>query len=106
MSDNDFKYSAKQINDLIDKSGLQKVCMDGVYINLQRLKPIIEEVYRNQIFYLSYWVDECAYHGWDWSKDDGTLENQRKITDGITEKFLEIYALILVGLDERMNEDE
>lgn len=95
------KYSAEKINKMIDDSGLKSVCMQGAIDDLQELKPAIEEFYDKYINYLSYWKCECAYHGWDWSKDDGRLRNQAKITDGITEKFEEIYALILAGLGER-----
>lgn len=97
----DFKYSQKKINEIIDTSGCQKVIMTGIYNDLARLKPIIEEIYDKNIFYLDYWSSECCYHGWDWSKDDGSMASMHKITGGITDKFLEIYALILAGLGER-----
>ena len=34
------------------------------------------------------------------------MANMAKITDGITEKFEEIYALILAGLDEKCEKRE
>lgn len=58
-----------------------------MYDDLTRLKPLIEDFYDKYISYLSYWKDDCAFHGWEWLKDDGTMANMTKITDGITEKF-------------------
>ena len=101
----DFKYSANKINKMIEESGLQKVCMQGCHKDLERLKPIIEKLYDEHIFYIDYWVSECAYHGWEWSKDDGTLKSQKDITEGIHQKFIEIYALILAGLGEKCEEN-
>ena len=100
----DFKYSAKRINKIIDESGCQKADMYGVYNDLKKLKPIIEKIYDEDIFYLDYWSSECAWHGWDWSKDNGSMASMHKITGGITDKFEEIYALILAGLGERCEE--
>lgn len=82
------------------ENNLSPVAMYGVWQDLQKLKPLIEKFYDENISYLSYWKTECGYHGWDWSKDNGRMENQAKITDGISQKFLEIYALILAGLGE------
>ena len=103
---NKFEYSADSINQIIDDDKLNQVCMQGVYRDLQKLKPLIEKFYDDYIFYLSYWENEAPYHGWDWSEDDGRLENQAKITDEITEKFKEIYALILAGLGERCENND
>lgn len=101
----DFKWSEKTINKLIDECGCQKATMTGILDNLEELKPLIEQFYDEHIFYLSYWESECAFHGWSWAEDDGTMKNMAKITDGITDKFQEIYALILAGLGERCEED-
>ena len=101
----DFQYSAKTINKFIDNCGCQKVTMKGVYDSLEELKPLIEQFYDENIFYLSYWKGECAFHGWSWAEDDGTMKNMAKITDEITDKFKEIYALILAGLGERMEKE-
>ena len=80
--------------------------MQGVYRDLQKLKPVIEKIYDDYIFYLNYWKNDAPYHGWLWDEDDGRLENQAKITDEITEKFKEIYALILAGLGERCENND
>ena len=101
----DFQYSADKINKMIEESGLQKVCMQGCYRDLERLKPIIEKLYDENIFYIDYWVSECGYHGWEWGKDDGRLKSQKDITGGIHQKFMEIYALILAGLGEKCEEN-
>lgn len=98
---NSFAYSSKTINKMIEDSSCKKATMRGVYDSLVKLKPLIENFYSEYIFYLSYWKDDCAFHGWEWSKDDGTMANMAKITDGITDKFEEIYALILAGLGEK-----
>lgn len=103
---NDFKYSADRINQMIDDNKLNQVCMQGVYKDLQNLKPLIEKFYDDYIFYLSYWENDAPYHGWIWSEDDGRMENQAVITDGITKKFEEIYALILAGLGERCESND
>lgn len=100
-----FYYSKDEINNLIteyNNNNIGKVCMEGVKRDLEELKPIIENIYDENIFYLDYWSSECAYHGWDWSKDDGTMASQHKITSEITNKFIEIYALILTGLGEKI----
>ena len=101
---NDFIYSKEKIEELIKEYNLSPVIMSGIKDDLKRLKPIIEELYEKEIFWLSYWKSECGYHGWDWSKDDGSMENMAIITDGITDRFLEIYALILSGLGETIDE--
>ena len=100
----DFEYSAKKINRLIEEYNLSPVVMGGVHDDLKKLKPIVEKIYDEHIFNLSYWENECPYHGWDWSKDNGKMKNMAIITDEITKKFLEIYALILSGLGEKLNE--
>lgn len=93
-----FKYSAKKINDLINHFGTHKAIMQGVYSDCEKLRSVIEKLYDEYIFYLSYWKSECGFHGWDWSEDNGEMRNMAIITDGITDRFLEIYALILSGL--------
>jgi hypothetical protein len=92
---------ADKINKTIDEHKLQKVCMQGCYKDLERLKPVIEKLYDEHISYLSYWKSDCPYFGWEWDKDDGRMKNQADITDGITHKIEEIYAIILAGLGER-----
>ena len=104
--ENDFIYSGKEINKIIEESNLQKALMKGVIDDLIKLKPIIEKLYHNEIFYLNYWASECTYFGYDWSKDDGSMKSQYEITNGITQKFREIYALILAGLGEKCEEHE
>lgn len=106
LKDNYFKYSYEKIGEFMDKNKMQKVDLFGIDHNLQKIKQKIEEIYNEEIFYLSYWKDECVYHGWSWAKDDGTMENAAKITDGITDKFNEIYALILMGMGLEFKENE
>lgn len=101
-----FVYSADTINKMIEDSGCKKATMRGVYDSLGRLKPLIENFYDEYIFFLSYWKNDCAFHGWEWSKDDGTMSSMAKITDGITKNFEEIYALILAGLGEKCKKEE
>ena len=101
LKDNDFKYSWKDINKIIDERKLTKVIMLGVKEDLEKLKDEIEQIYTHRVFYLSYWESECPFHGWSWSKDDGSMRNMATITDDITTKFEEIYALILSGLGMR-----
>lgn len=102
--ENDFIYSGKEINKIIEEINLQKAFMKGVVNDLIRLKSIIEKLYRDEVFHLNYWASECAYFGYDWSKDDGSMKSQYEITNGITQKFREIYALILAGLGEKCEE--
>ena len=101
MSDFKFKYSAKEINELIKEYNLSPAIMEGVHKDLETLKPIIEEIYDKYIFYLSYWKCDCPFFGWDLSDDK--VKNMATITDEISHKFLEIYALILSGLGEEMD---
>ena len=98
----DFKYSKDKIDKQIEELNLCTASMAGVYEDLKRLKPLIENFYDKYIFYLSYWESECAYHGWSWTKDDGRMRDMAIIPDGITRKFEEIYALILSGLGEKV----
>lgn len=79
---------------------LRPVIMEGVKKDLENLKPIIQRLYDENIFYLSYWESECPFHGWDWSKDNGSMSSMAYICDEITDKFEEIYALIKIGLGE------
>lgn len=51
---NYFTYSADKINKMIDDNGYKSVTMTGVRDNLLDLKPIIEKLYNDKIFYLNY----------------------------------------------------
>lgn len=112
--DNKFGFSRKKIDELMTKfridNDLRPACMAGVHKDLQKMKERIEKDYVDNIFYLDYWEGDCGYFGWDWSKDNGTLASQKYITDGITNRYLEIYALILLSLGynsyEEMEEKE
>ncbi len=112
--DNKFGFARKQINELMTKfridNDLRPACMVGFHKDLKNMKERIEKDYVDNIFYLDYWEDDCGYFGWDWSKDDGTLASQKYITDSIINRYLEIYALILLGLGynsyEEMEEKE
>ena len=99
-----FNYSNKKINEMISASGLQKVAMSGVYKDLEKLKPLIEEFYDTHIFYLTYFLSDAPYHGWD--RQSEQMKNMEAITEGITQKFKEIYALILAGLGEECKDDD
>ena len=101
-----FTYTADKINKVIDDNDYRPATMTGVHDDLLDLKPIIEKLYDDKIFYLNYWKSECVYHGWDWSKDGETMANMDKITTGITDKFLEIYAMILGGLGKRCEKED
>lgn len=100
-----FDYSKKEINDIITQSNLKPVVMEGVFNDLKELKPAIEELYDNKIFYLSYFATDAPYFGWIGKEAQEKIEEMLKITDAISQKFIEIYALILAGLGEVM-EDE
>lgn len=98
---NDFIYSKNEINAMIDEyieKGMQRAKMAGVYNDLAKLKPVIEEIYEKNIFYLSYFATDGPCFGWT-GKD---LFHMLQITDRITQKFKEIYALILCGLGEKL----
>ena len=97
-----FEYSAEKISEIMKKYNLSPVVMKGVQKDLKTLKPIIEKIYDEHIFYFYYWKNECPYFGWDKSED--RVKNMATITDEITYKFLEIYALILSGLGETIDE--
>lgn len=99
-----FKYSSKKINEMVEASGLKEVNMSGVHKDLEKLKPVVEELYDNHIFYLTYFLSDAPYHGWD--RQSEPMKNMEAITEGITQKVKEIYALILAGLGEKMEEDE
>ena len=98
---NDFIYSKDEINAMIDEyieKGMQRAKMVGVRCDLEKLKPVIEEIYEKNIFYLSYFATDAPYMGWTGKE----LSPMLQITDGITQKFKEIYALILCGLGEKL----
>ena len=101
-----FTYTADKINKMIDDNDYKPATMTGVHDDLLDLKPIIEKRYDDKSFYLNYWKSECVWHGWDWSKDGETMANMDKITTGITDKFLEIYAMILGGLGKRCGKED
>ena len=103
---NSFIYSADTINKIIEDNKYKPVVMQGVRDDLRALKSVIEKIYDKKIFYLDYWMSECGYHGWSWSKDNGEMANMAKITQGISEKFVEIYAMILGGLGEKCETTE
>lgn len=96
-----FKYSSDKINKAIIESELKEVNMLGVHQDLEKLKPIIEELYDNHIFYLTYFLSDAPYHGWDMQSD--SIKNMRAITEGITQKVEEIYVLILAGLGKKVD---
>ena len=95
-----FEYDLAKINNYIKDNNIEKVPMLGVYADLKKLKPIIEKLYDEHIFYLSYWETDAPYHGWDLHSEQ--CRNMEKITDAITEKIEEIYSLILGGLGEQV----
>ena len=97
-----FKYSSEKINKMIETSGLKEVNMSGVHKDLERLKPVIEELYDNYVFVLSYFLNDAPYFGWD--RQSEPMKNMAAVTEGITQKVEEIYALILAGLGEKMEE--
>lgn len=112
--DNKFGFSREKINELMTKfkidNDLRPACMEGVYRDLEDMKERIEEDYMENIFYLDYWEGECVWHGWIWSEDTGVMQSQKYITEGIINRYLEMYALILLGLGydsyEEMEENE
>lgn len=98
-----FKYSIESINAMIEQNlvkGMGKATMYGVYNDLKMLKPIIEKIYDENIFYLSYFASDAPFMGWTCEQ----IHSMLKITNGITEKFEEIYALILCGLGEKLDD--
>lgn len=98
---NDFIYSKDKINAMIDeylKKGMKRAEMAGVHEDLARLKSVIEKIYEEDIFYLSYFASDAPYMGWTGKE----LSPMLQITDGITQKFKEIYALTLCGLGEKL----
>ena len=48
---NTFGYSAEKINEIIKNNDLKKVCMKGVDKDLRKLKPVIEKIYDEYIFW-------------------------------------------------------
>lgn len=100
---NYFQYSSKKINKLIDESGCKEVTMTSVYNSLKDMKPLIEEFYNKYIFYLDYHTCESVFFGWEYNEE---MASTREITVEITNKFQEIYALILAGLGERCENKE
>lgn len=109
MIKGDLKYSKDIIKDRQKEySKYNKAAMEGVYKDLQHLKPLIENFYDEYIFYLDYWRSECGYHGWDYTnpKAKEKIDNMAGICEEIKSKFFDIYALILNGIGEDVNEED
>lgn len=100
-----FDYSKKEINAMIQEyndNGIGRAAMVGVLESLRTLKPKLEQLYDEQVFYMSYWRGECGFHGWDVQSD--AVKSMETITDGIEECIERAYALVLTGLGERMED--
>lgn len=92
-----------EINEKIEKSNLKPVPMKGLYDELKKLKPIIEEIFEKRVYLMGYALCDAPFHGWT---DEEVMANMTTITHGIEEHFVEIYALILAGLGEKMEDDK
>ena len=105
----DNKYIRQQVKDAMvtyEMDGLSKATMVGVYDDLMALKPIIEELYSSKIEDLDRWTDDAPYFGWSWKYHNESMKNMLEIDKRIQDKFIEIYALILIGLGEEIEEDK
>ena len=102
-----FKYSAAHINKLIDDMPEYSVCMAGVHEDIKRLKNLLSEIYDEFIFLLSYWATDAPYHGWLWSNEEHAkmMRPQLQLTDDLTHKWQEMYAMCLKALGEREKEE-
>lgn len=85
---------------MIKDCSMEKVCTNEVQISLNRLKPIIEFIYSMYIFPLNFWQGDLLYYKTEYNKNDNDINNQANITNEITNKFKEIYALIMCGLGQ------
>ena len=103
MTKLNYDCTAKEITNFMQKEikehDLRKAIMSGVYEDLKKIKKQMEELYEDN-FYLDYWESECAYHGWKWSEDDGTMSSMAYICDEILKRIKEIYGLALIGTGE------
>lgn len=94
------KYYSNEINEIQNKYNFQKATMLGYYNDLNKLKTKLEELYNGNISYLDYGLWEAPYHGWDGDE----LQNMREHAKEIKRKFKELYALVLLGIGEKLNE--
>ena len=108
QKDTSFKYHAKEINRLMDDMPEYRTCMVGVNADIKKLKGLLETIYDGFVFWLSYWETESVYHGWLWSDEANAkmMRPQKALTDGLTHKWIEMYAMCLKALGERMEEEE
>jgi hypothetical protein len=99
----DYQYSKKDIETMMRRfknEGAGKVALQGVYDNLLNLKTEIEKFYDAFIFYLDYWKTDAPFFGFCKDTHKEAFDRTDYITREITKRFLEIYALILIGLGE------
>lgn len=94
------------IKQFIQEDKSEKVAMAGVKEDLEKLEKILLNMYAERIEYLTYFISEAGYHGWDYNTDK--FKNMVHITKSIEEYFLKMYVLVEKGLGKGLilNEDK
>lgn len=101
-----FSYSAEKINQKIDSYGGATVHMVGVANDIARITKAVEEIYADRVFYLNYWTSDAPFLGWTRETHGKQMDEQWFFTKSITDKFIELYALLLAARGLRMEEDK
>lgn len=91
-----YETDNEDLKEFIKNTPYKPVVMLGVKNDLQRIKDEFIKLYNPLINYLTYFISEAGYHGWDYQ--DEKFQNMVNLTKDIQKKFLEIYALTEIGL--------
>src|SRR5690606_12614479 len=92
------KYHSNEIKEIQNQYDFKKAVMSGYYNDLSKLKVKLEEMYNDNISYLDYGLWEAPYHGWSAEE----LKDMREHAKEIKRKFKELYALVLLGIGEKI----
>lgn len=89
------------INDMIDKSGIQQVEINGMYRDLFEIGGHIEEVLRI-IFGIGHALTDAPFMGWKGER----LKELWRVQKELEQKAKELYAIILAGTGRKVGEND
>lgn len=90
----------EKIKQFIKDDNSTKVTMYGVKKYLEKLEPILLQMYSEHIYDSQRGLSDAGYMGWDY--DTKEVQNMIKITDKIKEYFFKIYVLVEKGLGKSL----
>ncbi len=93
-------YKQNELLELITQykeQGITKAPMKGFHNDLSKILSLFEGLCNSTtVHYLGYSLSDAPFHGWNGE----TLKSMNNIDDILTEKMLEIYALLLIGVGQ------